>query len=289
MNSHESIKGLPPRRIQDVALELGLDPEKILLHGRHIAKIPLAEAMPGGRTAHGKLILVTAMSPRPREKARPPRPSVWATRCERWGCDPRSACANPRSAPTSASRAAEPARAGRRYARLRPSICTSSVTCIRSKKPTICSPPCSTITCNTATSWQIDPRRIVLRRVIDLNDRALREIIIGLGGVKKGRPPQGRRQHHPGQRSHGHPLPRPRFPGPRRAARPHGHRLHHKGEPVRPARSRRSAPCRCCCSDAINPNIVQTLEGTPAFVHGGPFANIAQGTNTAIATRPRFR
>ena len=62
---------------------------------------------------------------------------------------------------------------------------------------------------------------------------------------------------------------------------------------VSPTRANRSAPrpiqavgaMQVLLRDAIHPNLVQTLEGTPAFVHGGPFANIAQGTNTAIATR----
>ena len=49
--------------------------------------------------------------------------------------------------------------------------------------------------------------------------------------------------------------------------------------------SRRRARWRCCCKDALTPNLVQTLEGNPAFVHGGPFANIAHGCNSVIATR----
>ena len=91
----------------------------------------------------------------------------------------------------------------------------------------------------------LDPRRIVLRRVIDLNDRSLRDIIIGLGG----------------------PL--------------HGY----KGEPVRADAIQAVGAMQVLLRDAIHPNLVQSLEGTPAFVHGGPFGNIAQGTNTSIATR----
>ncbi len=58
-----------------------------------------------------------------------------------------------------------------------------------------------------------------------------------------------------------------------------------KGEPVRARDIKAQGAMQVLLRDAIHPNIVQTLEGTPAFVHGGPFANIAQGTNSVIATR----
>jgi formate--tetrahydrofolate ligase len=132
---------------------------------------------------------------------------------------------------------------------------------------------------------QIDPRRIVLRRVFDLNDRALREIFIGLGGVKHGVPRKDGFEITPASEvmailclaSDYHDL---------------GRRIGemviaytYKGEPVRPGDIEAVGAMQVLLRDAINPNIVQSLEGTPAFVHAGPFANIAQGTNTAIATR----
>jgi formate--tetrahydrofolate ligase len=59
----------------------------------------------------------------------------------------------------------------------------------------------------------------------------------------------------------------------------------YKGEPVRADAVQAVGAMQVLLRDAIHPNLVQSLEGTPAFVHGGPFANIAQGTNTAVATR----
>ncbi|MBN1127588.1 MAG: formate--tetrahydrofolate ligase, partial [Chitinispirillaceae bacterium] len=131
----------------------------------------------------------------------------------------------------------------------------------------------------------IDPRRIVLRRVIDLNDRALREIFIGLGGVKHGIPRKDGFCITPASEvmailclaSDYHDL---------------GRRLGRMvvafssdGRPVYPRDISAVGAMQVLLRDAINPNLVQTLEGTPAFVHGGPFANIAQGTNSVIATR----
>ena len=121
---------------------------------------------------------------------------------------------------------------------------------------------------------------------MDMNDRALRDIVVGLGGRTEGVPRETGLRHHGRERGHGDPVPGQRHPRPEGAARPHRRRLH----------ARRRAGHRAWTSDAvgamaallsqaIKPNLVQTTEGVPAFVHGGPFANIAHGTNSITATR----
>jgi len=131
----------------------------------------------------------------------------------------------------------------------------------------------------------IDPRRIVLRRVMDLNDRALREIFVGLGGVRNGVPRKDGFNITPASEVMA-------ILCLARDFRDLGERLSrmvvgftYKGEPVRAEVLRAVGAMQVLLRDAVHPNLVQTLEGTPAFVHGGPFANIAQGTNAAIATR----
>jgi formate--tetrahydrofolate ligase len=131
----------------------------------------------------------------------------------------------------------------------------------------------------------LDPRRIVFRRVIDLNDRALRDIIVGLGGVKNGVP----------RRDGFNITPASEVMAILCLARDYadlGRRLGdivvgftHRGAPVRARDVQAEGAMQVLLRDAIHPNLVQTAEGTPAFVHAGPFANIAQGTNTALATR----
>ncbi len=131
----------------------------------------------------------------------------------------------------------------------------------------------------------IDPRRIVLRRVIDLNDRALRDIFIGLGGVKHGVP----------RRDGFNITPASEVMAILCLARDYadlGERFSrmvvgfdYKGRPVQAREVQAVGAMQVLMRDAICPNLVQSMEGTPAFVHGGPFANIAQGTNTALATR----
>ena len=103
---------------------------------------------------------------------------------------PCSRCASPRWARSSASRAAPPAAATRSSCRWRTSTSTSPATSTPSARPTTCSPPWSTATSCTATSSSIDPLTISWRRCVDLNDRAMREIVNGLGGRLNGLPRQ---------------------------------------------------------------------------------------------------
>jgi len=131
----------------------------------------------------------------------------------------------------------------------------------------------------------IDPRRIVWRRVIDLNDRALREIFIGLGGVSHGIPRMDGFNITPASEVMAMLCLTSDFVdlGERLARTVIG--FTYKGDPVKAENIQAQGAMQVLLRDAIHPNLVQTIEGTPAFVHGGPFANIAQGTNTLIATR----
>ena len=109
----------------------------------------------------------------------------------------------------------------------------------------------------------IDLRRVPWRRVMDMNDRALREIVVGLGGVGNGYP-----------RENGFDIV---------AASTRDRR------PVRARDLEVHGAMTVLLKDAIKPNLVQTLENNPAFVHGGPFANIAHGCNSVIATQTALK
>ncbi|MEI6285881.1 MAG: formate--tetrahydrofolate ligase [Bacillota bacterium] len=130
----------------------------------------------------------------------------------------------------------------------------------------------------------IDPRRVTWRRVVDLNDRALRDVITGLGGKINGVPREagfditvaselmailclaanlGDFKHRVEQIVIGYT---------------------YTGTPITVKQLNVSGAITLLFKDAIKPNLVQTLEGTPAFIHGGPFANIAHGCNSLSAT-----
>jgi formate--tetrahydrofolate ligase len=121
--------------------------------------------------------------------------------------------------------------------------------------------------------------------VIDFNDRSLREIIIGLGGVKHGVPRKDGFNITPASEIMAILCLSKDFIDLGRRLSNMVIAFTYDGKPVRPTDILAVGAMQVLLRDAINPNIVQTLEGTPAFVHAGPFANIAHGTSTAVATR----
>jgi len=131
----------------------------------------------------------------------------------------------------------------------------------------------------------IDPRRVTWRRAVDMNDRQLRNIVIGLGGKANGTP-----------REDGFDITVAseimavlclssdiKDLKERLARIIVGYT--YGGEPVTAGQIKAQGAMAALLKDALKPNLVQTLEGTPAFVHGGPFANIAHGCNSVTATR----
>ncbi|MDH3404461.1 MAG: formate--tetrahydrofolate ligase [Acidobacteriota bacterium] len=134
-------------------------------------------------------------------------------------------------------------------------------------------------------SPKVDPRRVLWRRVIDLNDRALRHTIVGLGGKLEGVPRETGFDITPASEvmailclAEGEADLRARL----------GRILvgfTYDDEPVVAADLKAVGAMMVLLRDALMPNLVQTIEGVPAFIHGGPFANIAHGCNSVLATK----
>jgi formate--tetrahydrofolate ligase len=131
----------------------------------------------------------------------------------------------------------------------------------------------------------IDPRRITWKRAVDMNDRALRNIVIGLGGTGNGVPRQdGFLITAASEVMAIFALASDRTDLEARLGRIIvGYSRH--GQPVRAADLGAAGAMALLLKDAISPNLVQTIGGVPAFVHGGPFGNIAHGCNSVLATR----
>lgn len=131
----------------------------------------------------------------------------------------------------------------------------------------------------------IDPRTITYRRVMDMNDRALRDLVIGLGGKSGGVPRQDGFNITPASEVMATLcMASDLFDLKDRLGRIVVG-FTHDNKPVTAAQLKVNGAMAVLLKEAVKPNLVQTLEGTPALVHGGPFANIAHGTNTVIATR----
>ncbi len=135
----------------------------------------------------------------------------------------------------------------------------------------------------------LDPRRITWKRAVDMNDRALRQIVIGLGGAANGVP-----------REEGFLITAASevmaifaLAADRRDLETRLGRIivgyDRQFQPVRAADLGAAGAMTLLLKDAVLPNLVQTLGGTPAFIHAGPFGNIAHGCNSLVATRAALR
>jgi len=276
---------MPKRRIQEVAAELGFDPAVLLPHGHYIAKIPIDELTRRAGKKDGTLILVSAMTPTPTGEGKTTTTIGLGDALRELGHKAAICLREPSLGPyfgikgggTGAGKAqVVPAEdinlhfVGDMYAVEKANNLLAAMVDNHLQH---------------GNELNLDSRRIVLKRVIDLNDRALRDIIVGLGGPKNGVP----------RRDGFNITPASEVMAILCLAKDYqdlGARLGnmvvgftHKGHPVLAKQIEAEGAMQILLRDAIHPNLVQTLEGTPAFVHAGPFANIAQGTNTAIATR----
>lgn len=138
---------------------------------------------------------------------------------------------------------------------------------------------------NKQNNLGLDPRRIYWKRVMDMNDRSLRDITIGLGGTANGIPRQDGFNITPASEVMAILCMSKSIDDLKVKLGNIFVGFKFDGTPVYARDLKAQGAMAVLLKDAIKPNLVQTLEGNPAIIHGGPFANIAQGTNTIIATK----
>jgi len=273
------------KKIIDVANSLGFKYDDILPHGHYIAKIPIDNLQQRLNQPDGKLILVTAMTPTPQGEGKTTTTIGLGDAMSQLGLKSMICLREPSLGPYFGVKGGG---TGAGLAQVMPAEDINlhfvgdmySV----SKANNLLSAMIDNHL-QHGNELNIDPRRIVWRRVIDLNDRALREILVGLGGVSHGIPRMDGFNITPASEVMAMLCLTSDYVdlGERLARTVIG--FTYKGEPVNVESIQAQGAMQVLLRDAIHPNLVQTIEGTPAFVHGGPFANIAQGTNTLIATR----
>ena len=134
-------------------------------------------------------------------------------------------------------------------------------------------------------SLGIDPRTIVWKRVMDMNDRSLRNMVIGLGGVFQGVPRQDGFNITPASEVMAILCMATDIEDLKKRLGSIFVGYTYDKKPIYAKDLNAEGAMALLLKDAIRPNLVQTLEGNPAIIHGGPFANIAQGTNTILATK----
>ncbi|MBK6421730.1 MAG: formate--tetrahydrofolate ligase [Gemmatimonadales bacterium] len=271
------------RPIAEVAAEIGLGPDEILPYGRYKAKItPEAIAR---RSPKGRLVLVSGINPTPAGEGKSTVTVGLAQALRKLGKKVVVAIREPSLGPVFGVKGGA---AGGGYAQVVPMDeinlhFTGDFHAITSAHNLLSAMLDNHIHHGNALGF--DTRRISWPRTIDMNDRALRSIITGLGGLNGGPSREERFVIVPGSEIMAILCLATDLPDlEQRLARIIVGITRDK-KPIRAGDLKASGAMTLLLKDAMLPNLVQTLEGGPALVHGGPFGNIAHGCNSIVATK----
>ena len=271
------------RPIAEVAAELGLSDDEIELYGRYKAKIRLAALEP--RPPKGRLVLVTGINPTPAGEGKSTVTVGLTQALRRLGKNAILCIREPSLGPVFGVKGGA---AGGGYAQVVPMEdinlhFTGDFHAIASAHNLLSAMLDAHL--HHGNALGVDVRRITWPRTIDMNDRALRSIIVGLGGVNAGPAREERFVIIPGSEVMAIlALATGIQDLEARLARIIVGLTADK-KPVRASDLKAQGAMTLLLKDALNPNLVQTLEGGPALVHCGPFGNIAHGCNSVAATR----
>ncbi len=271
------------RPIADVAAEVGLTADEILPYGRYKAKIS-AEAVKA-RTPKGRLVLVTGINPTPAGEGKSTVTVGLAQALRKLGKKVVVAIREPSLGPVFGVKGGA---AGGGYAQVVPMDeinlhFTGDFHAITSAHNLLSAMLDNHI--HHGNALGLDSRRITWPRTIDMNDRALRSIIVGLGGLNGGPTREERFVIVPGSEIMAILCLATDLADLEARLSRIIVGLTRDKKPVTAGQLKASGAMTLLLKDAILPNIVQTLEGGPALVHGGPFGNIAHGCNSIVATR----
>lgn len=271
--------------IKDVAGQIGLSEDDLELYGKYKAKISLETIKKLENNQDGKLILVTAINPTPAGEGKTTTMIGLAQAMNRIGKKTIVAMREPSLGPCFGVKGGA---AGGGYAQVVPMEdinlhFTGDIHAITTANNLISAMLDNSL--QQGNPLNIDERQIVWKRVVDLNDRALRHIVVGLGGKVNGVPREDGFDITVASEIMGILcLANDLSDLKSRVARIIV-AYTRDGKPVTVEDLKATGAVTLLLKDAIKPNLVQTLDHTPVFVHGGPFANIAHGCNSVMATK----
>lgn len=273
------------QKITDVAAKLGISEDDIELYGKYKAKLSYDLIRRVKDKKDGKLILVTAITPTPAGEGKSTTTVGLAQGLAKLGKKVIVALREPSLGPCMGIKGGA---AGGGYSQVVPMEdinlhFTGDFHAITSAHMLLAAMLDNHI--QQGNALNIDPRRIAWKRVVDMNDRELRNIVVGLGGKAHGVP-----------RQDGFDIT---VASEVMAILCLASSLHdlkerlakiivaydYNGKPVTAGQIKAQGAMAALLKDAVKPNLVQTLENVPAIIHGGPFANIAHGCNSVMATQ----
>lgn len=273
------------QKITDVAAKLGISEDDIELYGKYKAKLSYDLIRRVKDKKDGKLILVTAITPTPAGEGKSTTTVGLAQSLAKLGKKVIVALREPSLGPCMGIKGGA---AGGGYSQVVPMEdinlhFTGDFHAITSAHMLLAAMLDNHI--QQGNALNIDPRRIAWKRVVDMNDRELRNIVVGLGGKAHGVP-----------RQDGFDIT---VASEVMAILCLASSLHdlkerlakiivaydYNGNPITAGQIKAQGAMAALLKDAVKPNLVQTLENVPAIIHGGPFANIAHGCNSVMATQ----
>ncbi|MFT6362295.1 MAG: formate--tetrahydrofolate ligase [Planctomycetota bacterium] len=275
-----------PRPIQEIAATLGVHEEDLLPYGRDLAKVSLsAMDRPSAVTARRKLVLISAITPTPAGEGKTTTTVGLGQAFTQLG---ESVCLALREPSLGPCMGVKGGAAGGGYSQVMPMDrinlhLTGDFHAITSANNLLASLIDNHI--YFGNDLGIDPRSVLWRRVMDLNDRALRNIVLGLGGKFQGTPREGGFDITAASEVMAMLCLASDMDDLRARINRTLVAYTYTGEPVFAESLDGTGAMMALLRDALNPNLVQTFEGTPVLVHGGPFANIAHGCNSVVATK----
>jgi len=285
MTDQDIAKQIKLKDIRTIAKKLGLNEDDIEMYGKHKAKLPQSK-IDAEKVNQSNLILVTAISPTPAGEGKTTMSIGLSEGLNRLGKQTTVVLREPSLGPVFGIKGGA---TGGGFSQVLPMEdinlhFTGDFSAIEKAHNLLSAVIDNNIHSKTNTLG-IDARTVTWKRVMDMNDRSLRNIVVGLGGPTSGVPREtgfditaaseimailclsddlGDLKHRLGNIFIGYTF---------------------KKEPVFCKDLKAEGAMAALLKEAIKPNLVQTIEGNPAIIHGGPFANIAQGTNSVIATR----
>ncbi len=284
----EIAQSTPMKPIYEIARNAGIDEGMLEPYGKYKAKLD-ARAIRAQTNADGKLILVTAITPTPAGEGKTTTTIGLADGLRKIGKKSIVALREPSLGPVFGIKGGA---AGGGYAQVVPMEdinlhFTGDFHAIGAANNLLAAMLDNHI--HQGNALNIDPRRIVWRRCVDMNDRQLRNIVDGLGGRVNGVPREDGYDITVASEIMAVLCLADSLTDLKERLSRMVVAYTYDEQPVTAGQLKAAGAMTALLKDAIKPNLVQTLEGTPAIVHGGPFANIAHGCNSIMATRTALK
>jgi formate--tetrahydrofolate ligase len=273
------------RPIGEIADLLGIPRDELEMYGKYKAKIPL-KFIDEEQVKKAKLILVTAMTPTPAGEGKTTTSIGLAQALNLIGKKATVVLREPSLGPVFGIKGGA---AGGGYSQVIPMEdinlhFTGDISAVEKAHNLLAALIDNNIQLKDG-NLGIDPRTVAWKRVMDMNDRSLRDIVIGLGGTTEGIPRQSGFNITAASEVMATLCVAKDLTDLKMRLGNIFVGYTYADKPVFARDLKAQGAMAALLKEAIKPNLVQTLEGTPAIIHGGPFANIAQGTNTIIATK----